>query len=78
MMVNMIAHTSALQCAVPAYIVRCIDGFTTLCSADPGNDLTLMRNFASMAIDGGPVSIWKPPPGHVAAAERAILLVWRW
>ena len=66
-------HTSALKCTVPAYIARCIDALMTVYSANPGNDLTLMGNFASMAIDGGPGPVRKPLPGRAAAAERGVV-----
>lgn len=49
-------HTSALKCAVPRRIARCIGGFGMLHSTDPGNDLTLMRISTLASIGECPTS----------------------
>ncbi len=75
---NVALHTSALKCVVPVCIARCIGGSGTLRSADPGNDLTLMGNSASVTFGDCPTSGRTPAPGRSAAIGPASLRASPW
>ena len=71
-------HTSALKCAVPRYIARCIDGVRTLRLVDPGNDLTVMGKFDPAAFGDCPTYGQKPTPGNRSAIMPTSLRGSQW